>query len=368
MTRIIRGIGILALVLAAGCGKKDAQVVMPTKPSDTEVAVWVDQTGLTSGQIQREASRLFANVPKDLTPEQVQTAQVKALQQAIDNLVVRELVRAEMARSGILISQAEIDKGKADLEKGMGPGRSLMMLIAEANLPVEELENNLRLDLFKNKVLKDKIAAGLAEVTDESVKAYYDEHPEEFTEPEGRLASQIFVQVPADADEAAKKDLLAKAEGIRKALVEGADFEKLAREVSDSASRSRGGALGVIPRGREAPAFEEAVYSQNIGDIGEVVESPVGYHIIKVTGEQEQKLIPFDEVKDRLDFAMKTRIQQKITADYIEELKNKATIKLAGPLANAAAKAEPSAAKEKGAEATPVLPPAAEAPATVPAP
>ena len=170
MAQIIRWIGILAVVLAAGCGKKEAQVVTPGMPKDTEVAVWVDEVGLTSGQIQREASRLFANVPKDLPPDQMQVAQLRVLQQAVDNLVVRQLVKSEMERSGILISQEEIEKGKQDLEKGLGAGRTLTMLIAEANLPIEELENNLRLDLFKNKVLKDKLDA-LREARQQARKA-----------------------------------------------------------------------------------------------------------------------------------------------------------------------------------------------------
>lgn len=371
MAQIIRWIGILAVVLAAGCGKKEAQVVTPGMPKDTEVAVWVDEVGLTSGQIQREASRLFANVPKDLPPDQMQVAQLRVLQQAVDNLVVRQLVKSEMERSGILISQEEIEKGKQDLEKGLGAGRTLTMLIAEANLPIEELENNLRLDLFKNKVLKDKLEAALAAATEEAAKAYYDAHPEEFTQPEGRLASHILVRVPAEADEATKTDRRAKAEGIRQALLEGADFEKLAGEVSDCISRSRGGALGVIPRGREAKSFEDAVYGQAIGAIGEVVESPVGYHVIKVTGEQQKEVVAFDVVKDRLQIMLKSQGQQKVAADYIVELKNKATIKLDGPLAAAAAAAKAAAAAEAPADApvtAPVTAPAAEVPAPAPAP
>ena len=138
-------------------------------------------------------------------------------------------------------------------------------------------------------------------------------------------------------DEGARRDSLAKAEGIRKALVEGADFAALAGESSDCLSRARGGVLGVIPRGREAPAFEAAVYSQPIGEIGEVVESPVGYHVILVTGEQEEKLLPFDEVKSPLLMTLKNRVQQQVIADYIGELRSRATIKLDGPLAATAA-------------------------------
>ena len=365
MVQVTRWIGMLVLVLAAGCGKKEAQVVTPKPALASEVAVWVDQVGITSGQIQKEASRLFMRVPKDIPPDQIPMVQMRVLQQAVDNLVVRQLVKAEMDRSGVLISQEEIDKGKQDLQEGLGEGHSLAMLIAEANLPLEELEDNLRLDLFKNKMLKDKQQAAVAAVTDESVKAYYDENPKEFTQPEGRLASHILVRVPSGADEATKTDARAKAEGIRKALLEGADFEKLAGEVSDCASRSRGGALGVIPKGREAKSFEDAVYGQKIGEIGEVVESPVGFHVIKVTGEQEMKVIPFDEVKDRLSIVLKTQASQKVTADYLAELKSKATIKLDGTLAKAVEEAEKAAPKTNAVEEAPVTAPVTEAPAPV---
>ena len=356
MTQFVRWIGVAALALAAGCGKKDAQVVQPRSEA-SEVAVWVDQVGLTTGQIQLEAGRLFSAVPKDLPPEQMAAAQARTLQQAVDNLVIRQLVKAEWERSGVLISQEEIEQGKKDIEKGLGPGGSLTMLLANANVPMEEVESNLRLDLFKNKVLKDRMEAAFAEVTDEAAKAYYESHPEEFTQPEGRLASHILVRVPKDADEAAKTDLRAKAEGIRKALLEGADFEKLAREVSDCMSRSRGGALGAIPKGREAQAFEDAVYGQKIGEIGEVVESPVGFPVIKATGEQEKKVFPFDEVKEELVAAMKAKAQQKIVNDYIGELRDKATIKFVGPLAESAQTAAPETAPAEAPAAAPAAAP-----------
>lgn len=366
MAQHIRWIGILALaVAAAGCGKKEAQTVTP-KTMGSEVAVWVDQAGITGAQIQREASRLFSHVPKDVAPEQIPAIQARLLNQAVDNLVMRQLVRAEMERSGILISQEEIEKGKKDLEKALGPGGSLTMLLADANVPMEEMEMNLRLDIFKNKMTKDQLQTAVDAVTEEAAKAYYDGHAEEFTQPEGRLTSHILIRTKADADEAAKTDARAKAEGVRKALLEGADFEKLAGEVSECVSRSRGGALGVVPRGREAKSFEDAVYGQAIGDIGEVVESPVGFHVIKVTGEQEKKLIPFDDVKERLITALKVQAQQKVAADYIKGLREKSTIKLDGALAEAAAAAEKAAAAEPavGAVAEPsVTAPAASVPA-----
>lgn len=363
MAQSIRWIGIWLLILVAGCGKEqEAQVVEPQDFRESEVAVWVDQVGITSGQIQREASRLFMKVPKDLPQEDLQAAQLQVLQQAVDNLVVRQLVKAEMERSGVLISREEIEKGKEDLQRGMGPGTSLAMLIAEANLPMEELEANLRLDLFKNKVLQEDLKAAVEAVTEETAQTYYDEHPEEFTQPAGRQASHILVRVTPGMDEAARADRRAKAEGIRTALLEGADFAKLAAEASDCLSRRHGGVLGVIPKGREDPAFEEAVYTQEFGEIGEVIETPVGFHVIVVAGEQEERVVPFEEVKDRLLISLKNRAQQKITAGYIQGLRDKATIKLDGALAASEAEGEArKAAAEQAAKEA--VGPDAEAPA-----
>ena len=353
MKRAIGWISILTLgmVLMAGCGKKETQVVTPGQLKADEVAVWVDQVGITQGQIQREAARLFSHVPQDTPPEQIQQIQARILGQAVDNLVMRQLVKAEMERSGVLISREELEQGKADLEKSLGEGHSLVMLLAAANLSMEELENNLRLDLFKNKVVKDQVTAAHAAITDEVVRQFYDENIEEFTIPEGRTVSHILIRIDSDADDAAKMDARAKAEGVRKAILEGAEFEALAREVSQCASRSRGGALGVVPRGREAPAFEDAVFSQAIGEIGDVVESPVGFHVIRVDGEQEETVIPFEDVQNRLQAQLRTKAQTDINNAYIRELREKAMIKLEGDLADAADAAEALAGDEEAGDA-----------------
>lgn len=350
MTQIIRWLGAAALVLAAaGCGKKEAQTVKPNALG-SEVAVWVDQTGITGAQIQREANRLFSHVPKDLPADQIPAMQVRLLNQAVDNLVVRQLVRAEMERSGTVITREELEQGKQDLEKALGPGGSLTMLLADANVPMEELEMNLKLDIFKNKMTKDQLAEATEAVTEATAKEFYEANQKEFTEPAGRKVAHILVRVPADAAETVKTEARAKAEGIRQELLGGADFAKLAAEKSDCLSRARGGELGVIPRGREAKSFEDAVYGQEIGAIGEVVESPVGFHVIKVLGEQDERVIPFDDVKDRLVNVLKARAQQKVAADYVMDLRERATIKLDGVLKAAAAESQPAdAAEDKSA-------------------
>ena len=73
-----------------------------------------------------------------------------------------------------------------------------------------------------------------------------------------------------------------KLEGVRKQLLEGANFEDTARTVSECPSAKKGGDLGEFARGKMVKEFEDAAFSQEIGIIGPVITTGFGYHILKV--------------------------------------------------------------------------------------
>jgi peptidyl-prolyl cis-trans isomerase C len=321
--------------VAAGCGRQEAQVVEARPPAAAEVAVWVDNAGLTQGQIQRLAARMFARVPPETPPEQMAEIKSRILQQAVETLIMRQLVQAEMERSGVLISQVELEAAKDDLEAGLGDENSLALLLAETHLTAAELEASLRLDVFQAKVLKESLAAAEAEVTPAAVRAYYDGHPEEFTLPAGRTASHVLVRIPADGGENARAEARARADKIRKAALQGADFAELARKFSECESRERGGELGLLVRDRMPPEMVATVDALGVGEISEVFESPRGFHVLRVTGELAERVEPFAEIQDRLEARLRDRARQRVTLDYLAGLREKATIKLVGALAEA---------------------------------
>jgi len=108
--------------------------------------------------------------------------------------------------------------------------------------------------------------------------------------PESVEARHILIAVKPDDDKAAKALKMKKAEKIRDQLVEkkGENFEVIAAEVSDCPSKSKGGMLGVFGRGQTVPAFEEAAFSQKVGEIGPVVETSFGYHVIEVLDRKKR--------------------------------------------------------------------------------
>lgn len=79
-----------------------------------------------------------------------------------------------------------------------------------------------------------------------------------------------------------KEEALARAQALKKQLDAGASFAQLARTESDGPSRQNGGSLGSFPRGTLVPAFEAIAFSQPVGTVSDPVETPFGYHLIRV--------------------------------------------------------------------------------------
>jgi hypothetical protein len=86
----------VALALATGCGAREKKVVEPSR-TEQDIAIWVNGAGITRNDIQWETARLMASMPKTDTTDEMQLW-VRGFQQAVDNLVVRQLIRSEMRR------------------------------------------------------------------------------------------------------------------------------------------------------------------------------------------------------------------------------------------------------------------------------
>lgn len=193
-----------------------------------------------------------------------------------------------------------------------------------------------------------------AEVSDDEVKAYYDEHSAQYMSPEQvvieyvelkkdaffnkvevsdeelqalyqreianlaeqRNAAHILVEVNNKVDEAQAK---AKIEEIRKQLDEGKDFAALAKEFSeDPGSADNGGELGFAGPGVYDSEFETALYALKKGEVSQPVRSEYGWHLIKLLDVQAPEVPSFDSLKDKLVRELKA---QQVEQRFVEASK-----------------------------------------------
>jgi peptidyl-prolyl cis-trans isomerase D len=115
------------------------------------------------------------------------------------------------------------------------------------------------------------------------VERAYNDNIEQYSTPEQVRASHILLKTEGKDDAAVK----AKAEDILKQARAGADFGELAKKYSeDEGSAKNGGDLDYFTRGKMVPEFESVAFMLQPGQISDLVKSPFGYHIIKVTDKK----------------------------------------------------------------------------------
>lgn len=191
----------------------------------------------------------------------------------------------------------------------------------------EEIELMLN-DLIASEYLRKEVV-GKINVTEDDMKLYYKTHEEEFKTPEMVRARHILIKVNKSASEEEKKRAREKVEDILKRIKTGEDFAKLASEFSDDpGSKNKGGDLGFFPKGRMVPDFEKVAFSLKPGEVSDIVETPFGFHIIKVEERKDSVLEPYEKIKDKVKERVFNDFRKARVDEFIEKAMKDAGVEL----------------------------------------
>ena len=208
--------------------------------------------------------------------------------------------------------------------------------------------------------LNVKADPAAVKLTDDEVKAYYDEHAKEFMTPdqviidyvelkkasffdqvavkdedlqaayqkeianlsEQRRAAHILIEVNDKTTEAQAK---AKIDEVQARLAKGEKFEALAKEFSqDPGSANNGGDLGYAGPGVYDPAFEKALYSLSKDQVSEPIRTDFGYHLIKLLGVEAPEVPTLASLKDKLTRDLKAAQVEQRFVEATKQLEDSA--------------------------------------------
>ena len=153
------------------------------------------------------------------------------------------------------------------------------------------------------------------QVSDQEIRDYYEMHLKDFTNPEQIKVSHILL-----SDEKTAREVLKK-------LKVRASFEKMAREYSiDTVTAINGGDLGYFGKGEMLqPEFEKEVFKlKKVGQISDIIKTPFGYHIAKLTGRRRGKEKTFEESKDEI----KMRLEKLKFNSVIDEFRSEYNVRV----------------------------------------
>ena len=100
----------------------------------------------------------------------------------------------------------------------------------------------------------------------------------------------------------------------------------MAKERSTGPRASQGGYLGTITRGEMPLEFDRVAFSIPVGSVSDIVTTPFGFHIIKVTDRTPPKQLGYSEVSQKILQHLQSKRQQEAARAFLEKVSKKASI------------------------------------------
>ena len=241
-----------------------------------------------------------------------------ALRQAMHQYIIRELLLQEALARGIAADEHRLQEAYDKARFDYHDEKKWASELAQRGLDPQAFKSELRAQETVNALVAQE-AAKVGPVADGEALAIFSSHPETFARPERLRLRHILVRIASTASPAQRQQQRDRAEGLRARARRGEDFTRLAQQFSDDLeSRSQGGQLPEIGRGVIGGAFDDAAFALKPGQISDVVESPAGFHIIKL----EQRLPAEKASFPRDQEAVKQYILQQRRGEALQALVN----------------------------------------------
>jgi peptidyl-prolyl cis-trans isomerase SurA len=200
--------------------------------------------------------------------------------------------------------------------------------LKQEGLTMADLRRNLERQMLVQQVQRAEILDKIS-INDEEAKAFYDAHRQEFTSPAEVTLREILLEVKntdrgvnVAEDDAVRE----QAQEIRKRLIGGEPFPRLAGEYSAAASKANGGLIGPLNSDELAQPLRDLLAKMQVGDLTEPIRTQRGYQILKLESRTDAKLRSFEEA--RADIGNRIG-EQKLRGErekYLDRLRAQATI------------------------------------------
>jgi parvulin-like peptidyl-prolyl isomerase len=299
-----------------------------------QVLVNVNGDILTKTEFEQRQIAVLRTRPElgNVTPESPELR--KAIADVTPQLIleaVDELLLIQRGRElGLALGDEQFNTIVENIKKSnnLDDDAQFQAALKQEGMTMADLRRSLERQMLASEAQRRDVVDKIG-VTEAEAQAYYEAHKQEFTTPSEITLREIFVEVPTSdkgvnvaEDDAAR----AEAEAIRKRLLAGEPFPRLAAELSDAASKANGGLIGPINRDELAAALQAVLDRLKVGDLTEVMRTPRGYQLLKLESRTETKIRTFDEA--RSDISNKVG-ESKMTGErmkYLERLRAQATI------------------------------------------
>ena len=322
---------VWAATLAGGCarGINDVVKVDPGGPPE-EVVARVNGEAILRRDLTRVMEEIIAIAAPRIPAEQIRVRMPRVRQEARDQLVREKVIEQKIRSEGIAPTSEQVNEEMGAFNEYLAAfGTTLADYMERNEKTTDTLRAEIRRQLSRS-LLWDRLG-GSQPPTEEEVRAYYAAHAERFTIPAAVHLQHVLVALPesgtADRDE--RRELRMKAEMAHQRALAGEDFDRIAREMSDGTQALKGGDLGwVVRQSSLPPGLMEAAFELREGEVSEVIETVLGYHVIRLLERRPQRLMTLEEARPIVESDLRRIAQAERAPALTEQLVAQAAVEI----------------------------------------
>lgn len=275
-----------------------------------------DSSGVGHYRLLRIASEKFGSAPDALSAPQRQ----QALSIAVNEYRIEQAVLGSAEASQVVVPDAEVDNACARIRERYEDEDGFIAAMAAHQIDPASLWQALARELRVEAVL-DLVSSRVKVPDSTDVQLFYYMHPEQFEQPETRRAHHILITLNDAYPENTREAAAQRLQLIRKRLLHKPQrFAEQAMKHSECPSALQGGLLGQVPRGTLYPELDAALFAMTAGALSELVESPVGLHLLWCESIVPARTVPLAEVMPALREKMLEKQRQRQQKAWLREL------------------------------------------------
>lgn len=292
-------------------------------PSPEGLAV-VNGVSITHRDVNQETAIIEADLQlRNLFLTKGQISKLK--KQVLETLIDRELLYQQSQQRKIVIRSQWIERALLDLKAKFRSTAAFRTYLKDINLTEEQLRERIEKGLIIRRLLRREVLRQI-KVSEAEMQAFFRRYPEFFIRKDQARFRQIFVAFPKDHNVSKQAAALHRIQSIQDRLKDGADFAALALEYSEDPSGARGGDLGYLERTQMIPSFAEAAFALQPGQVSDIVETGLGYHLILMVDRIPTSQMAYRNARTKIERTLRRNKEKAAAESYLARLRAGAKI------------------------------------------
>lgn len=294
-----------------------------------QVVAIVNDEPITQSELDVTMRPIYEDYKGQYSGQALMEALTEARRKLLNQMIEDKLVYQEAKNQKIEPEIGQVEKQIEDLKNKFKGENDLEDALAKEGMSLSVMRERMERQSVIQQLHEMEVRAKVV-VSPREVQEYYEEHSNEFSSDGSIQVRSMTVKKSEEAREKGLTDEIAKAkiENLRKRVLAGQEFALLAQESSEDTSAKNGGLSEWIKPGDMIAEIDRVIFSLKKGEMSEIIETPMGYHLFRVEEIREKYKKSFNEAREEIYARLFREKSIKRFQDWMKELKRDAYVSI----------------------------------------